>query len=420
MVVSGLSVFAFGFFFVPPENSLDLDSGGWVALGTLLVVAAVVSELAARQRRAAAGVAKLEKEQAALKRVATLVAQGAPHDVVFQAVTREVGLLCAAELARTERYEPDGSVSGVAVWSRTEGNLAVDTRFALDGPSIAAFVRDTARPARVDSFVAAPGGIAEEARALGIRSSVGCPILVGGRLWGVIAASTTSETPFPDGTESIIGEFTELIAIAVANAEHEAELRASRTRIVAAGDETRRRLERDLHDGAQQRLVTLLFDIRAMEAGASDLGRLAAGIDTVLNELRELARGIHPAILSQGGIDAALKAVARRSPVPVELDLRTGARLPEPVEVATYYLVAEVLTNTAKHAQASMVHVEVEQIHSRLRVCIRDDGVGGADPAQGSGLVGLMDRVAALDGTIVIESPPHVGTSVTAEFPLAE
>ena len=337
-------------------------------------------------------------------------------------------MLSGADLARMERYETDGTVTGIAAWSRDADELAVGTRFALEGVSIAALVREASRPVRVDSFAHASGPIAEEARKLGIRSSVGCPIVVGGRLWGVIAASSKREAPFPADTESQIAEFTELVATAIANAESRSELAASRARIVAAADEARRRIERDLHDGAQQRLVSLALRLRlAASAIPPDLGEVREGLaqagselDEVLDDLREISRGIHPAILSEGGLGPALKTLARRSSVPVELAVRVDERLPERIEVAAHYVVSEALTNAAKHARASVVHVDVDAYDGALRLSIRDDGVGGADPARGSGLIGLKDRVEAVGGTIVVESPEGNGTSLLVALPVKE
>jgi signal transduction histidine kinase len=203
------------------------------------------------------------------------------------------------------------------------------------------------------------------------------------------------------------------------------ELAASRARIVAAADETRRQIERDLHDGAQQRLVSLALELRAAQAAApldgeleGQLARIAEGLVRAVDELREMARGIHPAVLSEGGLAPALKALARRSPIPVELDVRAEGRLPERIEVAAYYVVSEALTNAAKHAHAAVVHVEVEAAGGVLRLSVRDDGAGGADPAGGTGLIGLNDRVEALGGTIAIASPAGAGTSVDVELPL--
>ena len=443
-IVVVASFLTFAFFFVPPLHSVRIaDSETAAALVISLVAAYVVSELA-RRAHARAGEARmraqdaeraqqelrrLADEQAALRRVATLVAQAVPTAEIFEAVTREVGLRCDADLARMERFEPDRTVTAVAAWSRSgDGELAIGRRFALEGASIAGQVLEAGRPARVDTFEGATGPIASEARALGIRSSVGCPITVGGRTWGVIAASKKGEASFPPNIESGIADFTELVAAAVSNAESQAELRASRARVVATADETRRQIERNLHDGAQQRLVSLALQLRAAQAAAppelgefdAELDRVAAGLADLVEDLREFARGIHPAILAQGGLGPALRALARHSPVPAQVDVRTEGRLPEPLEVGAYYVVSEALTNAAKHAIASAITVEVKSVDGALLVSVRDDGVGGAEVGHGSGLVGLRDRVEALGGRISVESPPGAGTSVRAELPLAD
>ena len=366
-------------------------------------------------------------EQAALRRVATLVGQASSASEVFETVTREIGLLFGADLARMERYEPDGTVTGVAAWSKEAGDqLAIGTRFAVQGPSIASLVLERRGPARVDSFAGASGAIAQEARELGIRSSVGCPIVVEGRLWGVIAASSKGDAPFPRDAEAKIAEFTELVATAIANAESRGELAASRARVVAAADDARRRIERDLHDGTQQRLISLGLELRSAEAMVppeltelkAQLARTATGLAGATDDLQEISRGIHPAMLSRGGLGPALKTLARRSPVPVDIELHSDRRLPQPVEVAAYYVVSEALTNAAKHANATLVHVDVEAEDSVVRLSIRDDGVGGADPAHGSGLIGLRDRVEAVSGTIEITSPAGSGTSLNVEIPI--
>jgi signal transduction histidine kinase len=250
--------------------------------------------------------------------------------------------------------------------------------------------------------------------------------VVGRRLWGVIAASTRHEEPFPADTEAQIGRFTELVATAVENAESRAELAASRARVVAAADQTRRQLERDLHDGAQQRLVSLALRLRAaatmidpdLQEVHRELADVGTELDEVLNDLRELSRGIHPAILSEGGLSPALRTLARRSAVPVELQVRMEGRLPERVEVTAYYVVAEALTNVAKHADASVVQVDVDRDDGLVRLAVRDDGVGGADPARGSGLIGIKDRVESTGGTLRVESHPGQGTSLLVELPL--
>jgi signal transduction histidine kinase len=284
----------------------------------------------------------------------------------------------------------------------------------------------TGRPARRDNPEQASGPIAGLVRRLGVTSTVGTPIVVEGHLWGGMSVSSRQPEPLPADTESRIADFAELVATAIANAEARTELAASRARIVAASDDSRRRVERDLHDGAQQRLVTLGLVLRSaqeelphdLEKVQAELSQVGEGLAEVLEELREISRGIHPAILTEGGLAPALKTLARRSPTPVALDVRVEGRLPDGVEVAAYYVVSEMLTNTAKHAQASAVYVDVARADEVLHISVRDDGVGGADPARGSGLVGLRDRVEALGGTIVFQSATSEGTTVDVLLPL--
>jgi signal transduction histidine kinase len=587
-----ISVALFTFFLRPTGSVWVADARNLAALGVFVITAVVVGELAARSRRAAVESARLSEEQSALRRVATLIAQSASPEAVFGAVTREVGLLCGADLARMERYESDGFVTGMAAWSRVPARLAVGKRFPLDGSSIARDVRQTGGPVRVASFAGASGAIASEAQALDIRSSVGCPITVAGELWGVIAASTKRDEPFPADTESQIArftelvatavesaeartelrrvaeeqaalrrvatlvargvepdllfvavaeeigahfdadaaalvrfepggeatflggsgwstpslpgtrfrpapgqglasvrqtgqaarwyldeataailpeemrqegiryavdvpitvegrlwgainvasrrrqlppdieprivDFTELIATAIANADARAQLTQSRARIVATADETRRRIERDLHDGAQQRLVALALELRlAQETVPTDLpalrdsiGNVADELTGVLDEVREISRGIHPAILSEGGLAPALRTLARRSPVPVELTVQSGSRYPPSVEVAAYYVVSEALTNTTKHADASQADIAVWEAGGTLRLRVSDDGVGGAQPHDGTGLTGLRDRVEALGGSIDVISPVGHGTELNVCLPI--
>jgi signal transduction histidine kinase len=592
-VTSVVSVAVFAFLLPHVGSVLVADSRNVVALGVFLVTAVVVAELAARSRRAAVESARLSNEQSALRRVATLVAESVEPRVVFEAVTREVGLLCGADLARMERFEADGTVTGVGAWSRVAARLSVGTPIALDGLSVASEVLKTGSPVRLDSFAGATGAIAEEARALGIRSSVGCPILVAGKVWGVIAASTRSDEPFAantesqiagftelvataienaeartelrrmadeqaalrrvatlvargaapeavfnlvaqelsqltdaditaifrfetDGTATMLGsrgtredemsvgergklesssaigtvqqtgasarydvddelrphlpaflrelgvlsavaspiivegrcwggisiasrrgpfpptaeqrmvEFTEIVATAIANAESRAQLTASRARVVTAGDEMRRRLERDLHDGAQQRLVSLSLVLRLAQAGVpaylpnlrADIGNAADELTEVVDELRELARGIHPAVLVESGLGPALRTLIRRSTIPVDLKVGTRSRYPASLEVATYYVVSEALTNAAKHAHASRAAVSLEERDDALRLSVRDDGAGGAVPHGGSGLVGLHDRVESLGGSILVISPVGHGTAIYVSLPL--
>jgi signal transduction histidine kinase len=370
--------------------------------------------------------ARLAEEQAALRRVATLVARGVPPDELFAAAAREAGLLLPVDFTRMARYEPDGTVTFLAAWDREGDDPSDGARLVLGGDNLITTVAQFGRPARMDSYADGSGPIGAVARESGVRSAVGTPIVVEGRLWGVMIAASTRERPLPHDTEARLADFTELLATAIANAEVRADLAASRARIVATADETRRRIERDLHDGAQQQLVALALRLRAAQAVTppglgeleDELSGVAGGLASVMDELREMARGIHPAILTEGGLGAALRMLARRSPVPVELDVPTGTRLPERVEVAAYYVVSEALANAAKHAQASVVHVGAQVVDGVARVSVRDDGGGGADPSRGSGLVGLKDRVEALGGTITVESPPGAGTSVYVELPL--
>jgi signal transduction histidine kinase len=358
--------------------------------------------------------------------VATLVAHGTPPQDVFAAVTLEVGQLLAVTSASMGRYDPDGMFTTVAAWAAGSVAFPVGRRWLPEGKNVTTLVFESGRPARVDDFGDASGAVGVVARAAGYRSAVGTPIMVEGRLWGVMTAASTAEEPLPLGTETRLASFTELVATAIANAESRAELAASRVRIVAASDEARRRIERDLHDGAQQQLVSLGLDLRVAEAtvpaeleeARQTIRRIASEIHGVIDELREISRGIHPAILSEGGLGPALRTLARRSPIQVELGDVIEQRLPESIEVATYYVVSEALTNAAKHANASRVDVELSARDGRLRLSIRDDGVGGAEPARGSGLVGLSDRVEALGGSIEITSPPGRGTHLVVSFPL--
>jgi PAS domain S-box-containing protein len=364
------------------------------------------------------------QEQAALRRVATLVAKRVAPAELFDAVVTEMHLLLGAENTRLLRYEPDHTVTVVAARSEAGGN-APGTRYSLEGESVSATVWRTGRPARLDHFGGPPGSAAEVLIQLGIRSAAGAPILVEDRLWGVMVAGWIRHQPVT-GIEDRIAQFTDLVATAISNAQARSDLAASRARIVAASDQTRRRIERDLHDGVQQRLVSLGLGLRAAQTAVptgqpglrQELARLARGTAEILEELREMSRGIHPAILSLGGLGPALKALTRRSAVPVRLDVRVQARLPERAEVAAYFVVSEALANVAKHARASVVEVLAEVRDGVLVVSISDDGIGGADPSRGSGLIGLTDRVQASGGTISISSHAGAGTRITAELPV--
>jgi signal transduction histidine kinase len=312
------------------------------------------------------------------------------------------------------RYDAGRAVEVAGGWSRTGGGLLAGRRAVLGGPDVSTLVFQTGRPARAGDL-AGGGAVTVAAMEMGMRSAAGAPISVEGRLWGVMIAASARQNALPPGTEHRLAAFTELIATTIAGAQAQAELTACRARIVATADETRRRIERDLHDGAQQRLVSLALQLRAAQETVppqlrdlqAELGRVAAGLTGMLDELREYARGIHPAILTDGGLAPALKALARRSPVPVTLDVQLAGRLPERVEVTAYYVVSEALANAAKHAGASTVHVVAGVAGDVLKLAVRDDGIGGADPARGSGLAGLNDRVAAIGGTLRMRSRPH-------------
>lgn len=369
------------------------------------------------------------EEQAALRRVATLVARGVSPPEVFSAVAGETGRLLAAEATGVARFDPDGAAIVVGSWD-THGNrgwaLPLGSRRPVEEGGVAEQIYRTGEPARVASYDNVRGALSAWAKEHRIRSSVGSPIVVEGRPWGAIVAFSGAASPRPDDTEQRLLGFTELVAMAIANTESRAQLAASRARVVAAADETRRRIERDLHDGTQQRLISLALELRAAQARVpqeqkglvEQWSRTAKGLTDVIEELREISRGLHPVILETGGLEPALRTLARRAGVPVELSVKVQGRLPDRVEVATYYALSEALTNAAKHARARVVEVDVGVADEVLRMLVRDDGVGGADPSRGSGLVGLSDRVEAVGGTIGVTSPPGGGTTLLVTIPL--
>jgi signal transduction histidine kinase len=363
------------------------------------------------------------EEQAALRRVATLVARGAPPAEVFDAVTGEVGRLVGADEAALRRYETDGTSTTISSWSRTGDALAIGTRFPNDPGTVSWQIFQTGRPGRIDNFAERPDECAAACRDLGWRSAVAAPIVVADRTWGIAIVATKRAPPLPPGAEARVSEFTDLVAIAVANAETRAELAVSRARIVDTADATRRRIERDLHDGVQQRLLSVTLELATVQGEVppehrAALSRAMEQLTSAADELREIARGTYPVILAHGGLGPALKTLARRSAVPVELDVRATGRLPERVEMAAYYIVSEALTNTAKHARASATRVCVEARDGVLCVSVEDDGQGGADLALGSGLLGLKDRAEAIGGTMSLQSAPGEGTSLRVELPL--
>ncbi|HEV7750296.1 MAG TPA: MASE1 domain-containing protein [Baekduia sp.] len=371
---------------------------------------------------------RLADEQAALRRIATLVAAEAAPSAVFERVTTEVGQLLSVPDARVVRYEDTGFGTIVGGWAADPDVEAwpVGASVPLDSDTVIVRVLRTGEAQRVTTYEGVGGELAERLRTVGFGAAVAAPVRVGGRVWGVLVAAAHDPDDLPEGAEGRLSAFAELVAQALANADAYEKLAASRTRIVEAGDAERRRLERNLHDGAQQRLVTLAVSLRLVEARlAADpeatrrmLADAQQQLADALLELRELARGIHPAVLTDRGLGAAVGALASRSPVPLEVIDVPEERLPSPVEAAAYYIVAEAVTNVAKYAGASLVTVAVRPDGDRMVVEVADDGVGGADPASGTGLRGIADRVEALHGRLEISSPAGSGTRLTAEIPL--
>ncbi|HEX6027100.1 MAG TPA: GAF domain-containing protein [Solirubrobacter sp.] len=368
--------------------------------------------------------AVLAAEQSALRRVATLVAASPEPEQVFTAVAEEAGRLLHARSAATIRYE-EGHAVTVGRWADDDlGGFEIGTSVPLAGSEgLTAIVAQTGAPARIEDYTNVRGRAAELMRERGYRSAVAAPIVARGRTWGLLLVASAGSLG-ADAEHRLAG-FAELVALALESAEARAELNASRVRILEAGVTERRRLERNLHDGAQQRLVALAVQMRVLEKRLSDPERalLRAASDELalaLDELRELARGLHPAILADRGLAPALETLASRAPLPVSVEGVPDTRLAEPLEAAVYFVVAESLTNAVKHAEASELQVRMTASNGELQVEIADDGRGGADPNQGgaSGLRGLADRVEALGGTLALESPPGAGTVVRAVLPL--
>ena len=386
------------------------------------LVSTTISNIESRAK-----VERLAAEQSALRRVATLVAREFSPEDLFATLVEELGVLLEVDGTAILRFEADSSATVVAGWSDGAITLPIGARLSLEGENLAGQVHRTGSAWREEDYSGAPGMIAATVRELGIRSAVSSPIVVEGATWGVIAVLSRQPESLPSDTEARIAEFTRQAGLAVANAKSRSDLAESRARIVRAGDEARRRFERDLHDGAQQRLVSLGLELRAAEATVPPelddlrprLSRLGAGLNDVLENLRELSRGLHPVVLSEGGLSAALSSLARRSAVPVELCLELAdERFAEPVEVAVYYVTSEALTNTAKHAHASRAEVIARRREGWLELSVRDDGRGGAEAAGGSGLTGLVDRVEAIGGTIHIDSSANRGTAIDVKLPI--
>jgi GAF domain-containing protein len=372
-------------------------------------------------------VEQLAAEQAALRRVATLVAEGAPPTVVFEKVAAEVAELMRADQIALTRYEPGPAITIMAHQGEGAERYPPGTRVPLDGESVTALVLRTAQPVRMDSLSETSGTIGEIVRELGVLSTVGTPIMVDGRIWGAISASWgAAGAPPPPGTEHRLTKFARLLDSAIANADSRAQLTASRARVLAAGDEARRRVVRDLHDGAQQRLIHTIVTLKLAQQAldASDEARGKALVAEALDhaersnsELRELAQGILPSVLTRGGLRAGIDALVSRIGLPVRVSVPED-RLSPAVEASAYFVVAEALTNVVKHSRATEAEVTGRIDNGTLTIEISDDGVGGADAA-GNGLVGISDRVAALGGRLSIGSPPDGGTLVAVELPVA-
>lgn len=364
-------------------------------------------------------------EQAALRRVAVLVASDPEPQQVFELVCEEVATVLGVQSTNLTRFEDDGTQTVLAGWSVNGAPVFPMGRgYPLDGDAAVPRVSRSGKPERIDDYSTVDGELAEMIRAAGIATSVAAPITCAGRLWGAIVASSGQPHSFRPGTEQRVASFAELVANALANADAREQLARSRTRIVEATDAERRRLERNLHDGAQQRLVSLALILREAEAKLDEnpdgarwrLSEAREELTLAIDELRELARGIHPAVLTDRGLRVAVEALARRAPMPVRIGELPERRLPEAVEAAVYYLIAEALTNAARHAQASDVTVRVAQNGSLVTVEVSDNGIGGAQ--EGTGLCGLRDRFEALGGTLTVDSPPGGGTVVRGQLPL--
>ncbi len=367
----------------------------------------------------------LADEQAALHRVAALVATGAAPDDLFDAVVAEVDRLMGSDATVLLRFDPAHTVTMIASRELVEVGRPVGTSWSYEGDELIATLTDEARASHVGSIGTASGPTAEKLRARGMSSFVGAPITVDRRVWGAVIVMWLAAVDDPTTLGRQVGEFTELVGTAIANADGRHELAASRERLVLAADEARRRIERDIHDGAQQRLISLGLEVRLAELSVpedavgtrDDLRRIGESLAEAVETLQEVARGIHPAILSHGGLVPALRSLARRSPVPTTITAAGDRRLGESTEVAAYYTVSEALTNVAKHADASSVSVALDIGDDDVRIVVHDDGVGGADPRIGTGLIGLRDRIEAVGGRIEIDSPAAGGTRLEVWMP---
>jgi signal transduction histidine kinase len=385
------------------------------------LAAAAISNAQARDE-----VRGMAKEQAALRRVATLVAQGADANAVFDAVCEETGNVIGAASVNLAHFTSDGLNLTMAGWSLRDTHVPTGTCLPLQGDSINAVIRSSGEPQRFDRYEGAAGELAAVIRSRGIRSEVGAPVVVDGQIWGALIAGWDTPEPSPDGSERRLASFAELIGTAVSNTTTRSELISSRARIVAAADEARRRIERDLHDGTQQQLVSLGLELQTVQSKIpatlgvprEDFERIGRNLRRILDDVRKISRGIHPALLSNNGLAPALRSLRRQAPMQVELAIDLPKRLPQSVEIATYYVVSEALANVSKHAGASLVTIAATATADNLRASVRDDGKGGATIRPGSGLSGLADRVEALGGEFRLESRSGEGTAVIIQLPL--
>jgi signal transduction histidine kinase len=408
----------------------DHDAEGGTPEASPSEIRVLKSELNTMVASLAASQSKLRQVadmQGALRRVATLVACGSSPSEVFTAVATEVGHVLDAAHTVIVRFEADETANVVAYWNDPDMPQVMpplDGHWPIEEGTVTGTVRKTERPARMNDYERNTSAIGRWARVMGLRCVVGCPVKVEGRVWGAMIIHCIDAEPIYGVTEDRMQEFVGLVGTAIANAQSRSDLLTSRARVVAAADESRRRIERDLHDGAQQRLVTLALKLRTAADGPGQmplrelLDGLVHDLSDILDDLQKVSRGIVPPILTRSGLPPALRSLARRSPIPVRLQMDDiKDRLPEHLEVAVYYTVSEGLTNVVKHAHASEVCVDLDLQHETIRLSIRDDGCGGADLSGGTGLVGLKDRVEALNGYIAVTSPPGDGTSLLVAIP---
>lgn len=427
LAIALLSAVACDFFFFRSTGVYPVGEGAKVLVFVLFCVAAVVGSWLGTSFRRRHDL--LARDQAALRHIAALVGRRISPTDIFATIAEEVARNNSAALAHISRYEPDGTVSIVASWGTPGrggyGALPPGERLRLDGPSVEALVHQFERPARIEQLDGLPGQIADIVRRSGVRCEVGCPILVNGRVWGAMVVSSTLPKPLPRETEERIVNFAELASVAVSHAETRVALVDSRSRLVASADTARERIERDLHDSVQQQLISVAMRLHNVSARNSDpdalnqtLRAAEAALAEIIEEIRLIVHGLLPPVLTQAGLAPALRALARRYPIPVNVRIDVPGRLPKEIENATYFVMCEALTNAAKHSRATGVELSLTAVGGRLLGCVEDDGVGGADASDGSGISGVANRVEALGGWLSLSSSPGEGTAVRIELPL--